>query len=164
MEIVSRWREGEKFHFRLKLRNTETGTEMTTPYSGGCLAFMPDKQTAGTIAGREDWNGQIDTVRNALSRMFGPSQYRDKPKMTREQALAWMEIHAAPDLPGVLNSLLLDSDAGQQSFRDFCSDFSYDEDSRSAYNTWEQCADMAGEFRRFAGEHLGTLRDALQDY
>ena len=52
----------------------------------------------------------------------------------------------------VLSSLILDANAGDQSFEDFCGDFGYDEDSRTAERTWRACAAMVPRLRRFLGD------------
>lgn len=62
-----------------------------------------------------------------------------------------------PDAEGVLDCLLSDLSAGEQSFEEFCSEFGYEEDSRSAYDIWERCGAMAPRVRRFLG-------DALEEY
>ncbi len=86
---------------------------MTTPYSGGILAFVSDQDSAC----------------------------------------------------GVLHSLLMDMDAGAESFQDFCDNFGYDNDSIKALNTYHDCQKLGTEFRRVMGrETIAVLREVLADY
>ena len=57
-----------------------------------------------------------------------------------------------PDAEGVLDCLLSNVSAGEQSFEEFCSEFGYDEDIRSAYVIWEKCHAMAPRVRKFLGD------------
>lgn len=62
-----------------------------------------------------------------------------------------------PDAEGVLDCLLSDVSAGEQSFEDFCSEFGYDEDSRKAERTWKACGALAPKVRRLLGEDFDTF-------
>jgi hypothetical protein len=44
-----------------------------------------------------------------------------------------------PDIDSVIYSLVMDYMAGQDTFKDFCSDFGYDTDSRKALETYLAC-------------------------
>lgn len=57
----------------------------------------------------------------------------------------------------VLNSLMTDAEAGNQSFENFCSDFGYDEDSRQAYATWKACKAIGPKVRRLLGTSYGRF-------
>lgn len=57
----------------------------------------------------------------------------------------------APETNEVLSSLRTDCYAGELTFEDFCSDYGYDEDSRSAYGTWEDCAAMRRRIAAWLG-------------
>lgn len=46
-------------------------------------------------------------------------------------------------------NLQTDCRAGDLPFDEFCDDFGYDNDSRSAYKTWEECRDQMFALRRF---------------
>lgn len=71
----------------------------------------------------------------------------------------------APEPASVLHSLLLDSDACNQSFANWCRDYDYDEDSRKAYATYEACQKNADNLARVLDSKTrDALRDALQDY
>ena len=57
----------------------------------------------------------------------------------------------------VLYSLLLDAEAGSQTFEDFCGDLGYDTDSRSAYATWQACKKVRTKLRRFLDTSYGRF-------
>lgn len=62
-----------------------------------------------------------------------------------------------PTAHDVLDCLLSDASAGEQTFEDFAGEFGYEEDSREAHATWESCEKMAKRVRKFLG-------DAFEDY
>ena len=62
-----------------------------------------------------------------------------------------------PSTADVLYSLLVDTSAGDQSFSDFCGDFGYDEDSRSAEATWKACKATAPRLHRLLGADFGRF-------
>jgi hypothetical protein len=62
-----------------------------------------------------------------------------------------------PDAEGVLDCLMSDMQAGEQSFDEFCREFGYDEDSRTAERTWKACQRTAPKVRRFLGNDLETF-------
>ena len=43
LEIMVKWLEDKQHKFTLRLKNTATGQDMRFPYSGGCLAFLPEE-------------------------------------------------------------------------------------------------------------------------
>lgn len=71
----------------------------------------------------------------------------------------------APPLVDILYSLALDSDALDYTFEDWCGNFGYDTDSRTAEKLYRTCLDLAIKFRQLVGdEGMKQLREALQDY
>jgi hypothetical protein len=76
--------------------------------------------------------------------------------------------HYAPQKPkiaGVLHSLLLDADCGNQNFDDWCAGFGYSNDSIKAEEMHRACMRTASELRKlFDGETIERLRELLQDY
>lgn len=70
-----------------------------------------------------------------------------------------------PDLADVMYSLVMDGAAffDAQSFDDWCSDFGYDTDSRSAERMYRACSE-AGRAIAATGVDVDQLRDLFQDY
>lgn len=60
----------------------------------------------------------------------------------------------------VLSSLCLDTTAGDDSFEEFCANFGYDTDSRSALETYKACARMGRKVRAFLGDHFNEYASA----
>lgn len=82
---------------------------------------------------------------------FKQSWVEDKPK--------------APDNAGIMYSLLMDSEASDYSFSEWCNNFGLDSDSISAFNTYQQCEKIAKELNSlFSREELQQMREALRDY
>lgn len=81
---------------------------------------------------------------------------------------AWRQKHAKPVPPtaaSVLYCMLSDAQAGQGTFRDFCSDFGYSDDSIKALNTYTACQDMEHKLRAvFMSEHREELARLLENY
>jgi hypothetical protein len=70
-----------------------------------------------------------------------------------------------PTLEGVLYSLLIDADARNMSFNDWCSDFGYDSDSIKAFNTYQACCESGKKLDIiYTRADIEDIREALQDY
>lgn len=131
------------------------------------------------LGGNHPMDAWVVTFHNETSKrtedfdFFTGIGLRAKPvfpnKFTRN-TIAWHNVENArkPSAPGpasVLSSILLDSDACNQSFAHWCSDFGYDEDSRKAYATYEACQKNADKLARVLDSKTrDALREALQDY
>jgi hypothetical protein len=57
----------------------------------------------------------------------------------------------------VLFSLCSDAIMGNMSFKEFCNEFGYDEDSRKAEATYKQCVQMSAKLKVFLGDKLETF-------
>lgn len=90
-----------------------------------------------------------------------------KPKNPRRfhEAEEWICQSRAtkPSLDDVLNCLLSDALAMDQSFEDWCSDLELDTDSRKALDQYLACQDSGHKLRR-AKIDLEFHRERLQDY
>lgn len=65
----------------------------------------------------------------------------------------------APSAADVLSCLLSDASVEDAtSFEDWCSDYGYDTDSRSAEKTYRDCLFQTKELRAFLGENFESLR------
>lgn len=71
----------------------------------------------------------------------------------------------APQAADVLHSLLLDSDAVNESFRNWCANYGYSDDSLSALDIYRECCKVGEKMRRlFTHEQRETLRELLEDF
>jgi len=83
----------------------------------------------------------------------------------KSKALACLAAPFAPFAANVLHSLILDSSAQHQSFRDWCADYGQDSDSIKALNTYNSCCENAERLSRvFTREQLAHIETLLQDY
>lgn len=62
----------------------------------------------------------------------------------------------------IMECLISDAFAGAQTFEEFCADFGYDTDSRSAEATWNACIKTTAALRRLFGS-LDAAEDAAND-
>ena len=78
----------------------------------------------------------------------------------------WEVFHPVkPPIAGLLHSLILDSEAAEQTFNSWCSEFGYDTDSRKALATYEACQKDFDKLRKvFNSEQIKHIRELLQDY
>jgi hypothetical protein len=64
----------------------------------------------------------------------------------------------------VLASLISDADAGSLTFKDFCGDLGYDEDSRRAEKIWKTCKTIAPKIKKFLGSDYRAVAEAAAEY
>jgi hypothetical protein len=57
-----------------------------------------------------------------------------------------------PTAADVVSCLISDADAGSESFKEFCSSFGYDTDSRKAERCWRACRKMSPKVRKLLGD------------
>lgn len=71
-----------------------------------------------------------------------------------------------PTQAGVLYALVLDSESGRGcTFREFCGEFGYDDDSLKARDIYDACQKIAEQMSNvFTHAQLEELRELLQDY
>lgn len=80
----------------------------------------------------------------------------------------WYDFNHKPKKPSnsdIMYSLLLDSEASDYSFSEWCDNFGFDSDSISAFNTYQQCENIGKQLKKvFSREQIEAMREALQDY
>jgi len=91
------------------------------------------------------------------------------PKKDKTNLLHYIDILKSCSKPktlnidDILNSLVLDSQAGAESFDDFCSNFSYDEDSIKHNEIYRACQKNAKKVKTFIKD-LEQASELFQDY
>lgn len=68
----------------------------------------------------------------------------------------------APKVDEVLHSLFLDAQCGSLSFNDFCSEFGYDNDSISAFDTYRACMESGEKLRRALGPEYTKEKERIE--
>lgn len=66
-------------------------------------------------------------------------------------------ITSEPDAAGVLECLLSDATAEGMTFGEWCGEYGYDEDSRSAHRTYRACVKVGGRLRKLLGDDFGAF-------
>jgi hypothetical protein len=70
-----------------------------------------------------------------------------------------------PPLLDVLYSLVMDSDADDYTFEEWCDSYGYDTDSRKAESTYNACREIGTKLRRMLGADTpAKLRELFQNY
>ncbi len=148
-----------QFKFFLKVSNGDKSMEVE--YSGGVLAFFTPLVKPEKFKNDEEldaWHLQEDFLNWAKHDIMS----RDSEVF--EHALQILFDYAQPKKEDVFHSLVMDAQAGEETFEDFCANFGYDEDSRKAFKVWETCRDQGKEFRKLVGDLFEEIEEALQDY
>ena len=74
-------------------------------------------------------------------------------------------VPVKPKNSDIMYSLLMDSEAGNYSFQDFCDNFEYSSDSVKAFGIYQECKKTSKNLRKvFTSEQLQQMLLALQDY
>lgn len=68
-----------------------------------------------------------------------------------------------PRVDDVLSSLCSDAAAADVTFEDWCGDFGYDTDSRSAEGLYRMCAEQRPRLLSLLGKHFDAVREAARD-
>lgn len=142
---------------------TETKSAVANFLAGASVQFSV-KAMGETM--RDNWKCDAWRVTFSVTRhsmatdYFTGTGHRSKPKTRFDTAKP-----VAPKAADVLYSLLLDSEACNESFNDWCDNFGYSNDSLKAINTYQQCCKIGEDMRKvFSPDQMATLRELLQDY
>lgn len=73
------------------------------------------------------------------------------------------DITEDPTAAGVLDCLLSDANGGEMTFGEFCGEFGYDNDSRTAERTWKQCGKVREELQRLLGDDFDLFMYSERD-
>ena len=72
-------------------------------------------------------------------------------------------VAVLPKIDDVLYALIMDAEALDYTFEDWCSNCGYDTDSRKAFATYEACKANGEKLKRIVGD-VGAAREKFQDY
>ena len=73
------------------------------------------------------------------------------------------ELRSRYDVLNALHCFVSEAVSGLDSFEDFCGNFGYDKDSRSAYQTWQGCQRSSVQALRVLGVSRSELYDFLNE-
>jgi hypothetical protein len=124
---------------------TMAGKTMQTTYRTGLGHRTPNR-------------GKIANARGFWANKQEMEQMKQKAMMSRggDKWLIDFCDHKTPEAQDILDCLASDSSSydNARNFEDFCSDFGYDEDSRSAEKIYNACGAIAKELKFFLGAEL----------
>ena len=70
-----------------------------------------------------------------------------------------------PPIAGLLNSLIMDSAAAEQSFSSWCDSYGFDVDSRKALATYMTCQENSDKLHKvFSQAQIAHIQELLQEY
>lgn len=117
--------------------------------------FKGDKKANWNDPKFENWNNHIITVRN-----------QDTKQATRFDfwaSIAQPQIESETDILNALYCFVGDAVSGNTDFTDFCNEFGYDEDSRTAYKTYKACVRANEKLARVYNDDIYELANELQE-
>lgn len=86
-------------------------------------------------------------------------------KAAQEKIIKENSSLQAPKVDDILYSLVMDADACNYSFEDWCCNYGYDEDSRKALETYLACQKSEKTLRAMVKDmSLAEIQEAFQDY
>jgi hypothetical protein len=109
-------------------------------------------------------------VKNAIARRaseYGTAftSVKDAEREAFGEGLGSCNPLPTPDAADIVNCLLMDANALDYTFEYWCSEFGYDEDSRSAERAYNDCVQTARDLDRvFTSEQLAHMRGLLEGY
>ena len=115
--------------------------------------FKGDKQWKNSNSKQKNWNNHLITVTHNKKRLsfdFWGSIMNPENKTEQEVVFAFY-------------CLLSDSCAGNETFENFCGDFGYDQDSRTAERIHKQCISSLAKFNRVFDCDLYELCNEIQE-
>lgn len=119
------------------------------------------------IEGKDGWDHFLWNIQigGKNSKVF-TTQYKCGLGHVIKSKQSWVEDKPkAPSNSDIMYSLLLDSEASDYSFSEWCDNFGFDSDSISVFNTYQQCENIGKQLKRvFSREQIEAMREALQDY
>ena len=72
-------------------------------------------------------------------------------------------IKEDPTIEGVMENLLSDASADQETFEDWCANYGYDTDSRKAEKTYKACVKQTKAVKRLLGKDYEKFLEAERD-
>ena len=120
--------------------------KVNTNYKGDKKANWSDKMP-------ENWNNHLVTVTNT----------DNKQRCTFEfwASIAEPELKTEYEVLNAFNCFVGDALSGKMDFNEFCSEFGYDNDSRTAERTWKACKRSATKLERVYDGDMYDLANEL---
>lgn len=157
-------REWPHLFFQLSLSRDDRAPFWSGPYKMGTAHAKLEKINPDSFH-----TSLTSEERNVLytmkSRPHATILWQPQYKTLLEKAIQLNKI--VPDVAGVMHSLLMDGAAwfDDESFEDWCSNYGYDEDSRTAEATFQACRETGRQVKKgFTPAELEQLREAASEF
>lgn len=167
--IISRkidWTDTKRPALKFDLLLTNGDKTMITEYGGGIAAFLPKGFREKLIKENLNRHSGGQTERAAIA-LLGGKNLVFNLGVGNDVAVQAVELilrNAVMDQMGVMHSLVMDAQAGDESFEEFCSNLGYDEDSRKAESIHRACQDIGKKFRQLVGKDFDAIEEMMRDY
>lgn len=110
--------------------------------------------------------GQVDNrnISSTLANFYKPTARMPKARLdSRTGHVYGLGPVLPPELDAVLYCLVSDAEAENMGFGEWCANFGYEEDSRTALALYLECQGIAEKLRK-AGVNIAAERERLADY
>lgn len=105
--------------------------------------------------GRENWNHHRIAVKN--------TDTGARTSFDFWASVAEPELRTEYDILNAFYCFVSDAISGDMDFSEFCGEFGYDEDSRTAEKTWKACKRSSEKMKRICDGNIYDLANELQE-
>jgi hypothetical protein len=130
------------------------------------LEQLPIKVSYMGETKKEDWECFMWRVDIASSAgIWSTSFYTGKGRVTKPKHPYMEPKPKKPTNADILYSLVLDANASNENFHDWCANYGYSSDSIQALNTYKECLEIGNQLNKHFGRDLvNKLTELLQEY
>ena len=129
---------------------------MKTDYKNFTVsASFTGSKKAPWAGGPENWNHHTVTVKNNLT--------REKTSFDFWASIASPRIKTEYDLLNALYCFVSAALDGEECFSDFCAEYGYNEDSRTAEKVWRACRRAAEKWKRVSDLYDDEMYDFINE-
>lgn len=130
------------------MKATFKNFEISAVYTGSKAANWGDKMP-------ENWNHHRVTVKN--------TETSARTSFDFWASIVKSHLETEYDVLNAFYCFVGDAISGNMDFSEFCREFGYDEDSRTAEKTWKACKRSAGKMKRIYDGDIYDLSNELQE-
>ena len=114
----------------------------------------------------DGWKHDLWTVTIGQGSKEWTTEYKTGTGHRAKPRTQWYQPRPVkPSKASIVHSLMLDAEALDQSFTDWCDNFGYSNDSLQAFDTYRACCTIGEKMRKIFGHsQLCAMREALTDF
>ena len=129
------------------MKTTFKNFSITSTFKGDKVALWDDKQ--------QNYNNHTITVTN--------TETKHKISFEFWGSIIKPEVKTEDELLNAFYCFISDAVSGTYSFNEFCGEFGYDEDSRTAEKTWKSCKKSLEKLNKIYNGDVYDLANELQE-